>query len=437
MDSLARAAKVLAWVRWTLRFRRFILSSAGAALGALSLAYAGRNLGRAISTELYLVFPLLPFFSVLWPLSLDRRLFWVGRRLGLGGKLAGISAAKKSEKDAFLTPLLVDLRLPLKRLFLPEIFALFPSLLLGVLLILTPMPTPLAPHPGQIPPLERMEETEARTESVQALEEEEHQVIPEFPVLPPGFAGSPPYPQIFATLFGEEVSLEEAVQRLSQEEGLLRRLSELLQEAQITDLTAQKSAEIGEILEGLTRPDVRQALSQALAEGGEGLAQAEEAVAAALEGLAYLREEAQSRGEEGPAPARGEVGEELAYENPEFWGEILPDVLLSPAPRKDLEELEAGPGLGIGEEEGQKITAEAPQSSAPEVQMVSGEVRSGEGPVRTGIQFALPGETPAGADAPASLTPQQVELLLREGTLPPELRELVRRYFELLAGGGM
>lgn len=434
MDSVERAAKILAWVRRALRLRRFILSSAGAALTGLSLAYAGRSLGRALPTELYLVFPFLPIFSVLWPLSLDRRLFGIGRRLGLGGKLAGIFAAQKSEKDAFLTSLLADLRLPLRRLFFPEVFSLLPPLLLGVLLALKPTITSLAPHPEEIPPLERMEEVEARTESVQALEEEEkNPVIPEIPTLPPGFAGSPPYPQIFATLFGEEMSLEEAVQRLSQEEGLLRRLGELLREAQTVGPTTQKSAEIGEIVGELARLDVREALSQALAGGGEGLAQAEEAVAAALEGLARLRGEAPGQGEEGPAPASGE----LAYESPEFWGEILPDVFLSPTPRKEREELEAGPGLGIGEEEGQKIPAEAPQSSAQEVQVVSGEIRPGEGPVRAGIQFAFPGESPAGAEPPASLTPQQVELLVRERALPPELRELVRRYFELLAGGGM
>ncbi len=433
-----RAQRILARVRRGLWLRRGLLASSGAASVALGVAHLARSLGFFISPTLYLAFFVPLVLSVLWPLPWEKRLFWVGRRLRLGGKLAGLAAALNRGTESFLVPLLADLRVPLRRLYFPEALALFPPLLLGVLLVVGPTPVPRVLVTPEPPAQELPQTAEEEEKASLALKtEKEETAIPEIPQLPPGFSGSPPYPHLLSALFGEEVSLEEAVERLAQEEGLLRRLAELLREAQETGLTGEATAEIGEILEELARPDVRETLSQELAEGEEGLAQAEEAVAAALEGLARLQGEATGPEGQGSAQAGGELGDELAYENPDLWGEVVPDVVPNPSPRPEREEAEEGAGLGVGTEEGEEVATGAPEAQEREAQVVSAEVRPGEGPVRTGIHLAFPGESAAtGPEIPAGLTPQQVELLLREGALPPELRELVRRYFELLAGGG-
>lgn len=443
MVAAERAKDILARVRHALRARRFILVASGVGFAALGTAHLAHLLNWNVPLWLYLAFAAVPFCSLVWPLSMERRLFWAGRRMGLGGRLAGLSAALQRRANAFLNPLLHELRVPLRRLLFPEVLAFVPPLLLGILLLLVPAPAPpsltvVEISSEELVPAEAPAEEEEKRLTVK---EEEKTGPPEIPQLPPGFAGPSPYSQLLSALLGEELSLEEAVERLAQEEGLLRRIWESLQEAKASGLTPQKAAEIGDIVEELTRPDVREALSQNLARGEEGLAEAEEVVAAALEGLARLHEEALAPGSAGESEAsiEGEASGEFSFETPEWWGEILPDVVLGapPGEARRGEREEAQEGLGVGTEEGERGTEATPLAWEGESQVVSAEVRPGEGPVRTGIQLFLPGESAAAdGEAPAPLTPQQVELWLREANLPPELRDLVRRYFELLAGGG-
>ena len=62
---------------------------------------------------------------------------------------------------------------------------------------------------------------------------------------------------------------------------------------------------------------------------------------------------------------------------------------------------------------------------------ISGE----EGPMRAYLVPRVPGE-PASAPAapPTALAPHEVEVVLRARGIPVELRDLVRRYFELIGG---
>lgn len=428
-----QARQVLRRVRQALWFRRFLLVCAGAASAAVVLTWSTGRLAISLPAWSYAFFALATLLPLAWPMALDKRLFWAGRRLGVGGRLAGLSAALRRQKSSFLAPILADLRLPLPRLFFPEILSLFLPLLLAGLFLLPQAPT--RPLPVTFVPEESTIEPEEGETAVALDKAEEAPVSPGIPVLPPGFSGSPPYPLLFSTLFGEEVGLEEAVARLAQEEGLLRQLAELLAEAQRTGLTPEVATEIGEIVERLSRPDVREALSQNLTEETEDLASAQAVVEAAREGIARMREESQGEGGgQGLAMQGGEAGRGGDQMNRDLWGEVMPDDVQQVPVREELAEAQEGTGHGVGQEEGQPVRSGVPLEPGGESQVVSAEVRPGEGPVRMSTSFGLPGESPSAAVlAPAELSPQEAELFVREAALPPELREVVQRYFVLLS----
>jgi len=232
------------------------------------------------------------------------------------------------------------------------------------------------------------------------------------------------------------MTLEEALRRLSEEEGLLRRLAELLEQA--SGERGERDTKIAQEMAGILgalRPDLKQALSQALEPGNEDLVEAEAIVAAALEGLSHLQREAQAT-ERGEGGAWGfEEGREFLGE---FWeprGEILLDEELQAQMRKELEEAQEGLGLGAGWEEGEPVRPGIPEKREVEAEPVLAAVRPGEGPWRTGVALGLPGENPGEEEGFFQIPPQEVELFLRERPIPPGLRELVRRYFEILSGG--
>lgn len=87
-------------------------------------------------------------FAFLWPMKV--RWVRVGERLGLGGKLAGLEAARISPDHPFLPLLLSQITLRFRCLFFPEVLALFPVLALAGLLMLPEKisePFFLAPRP--------------------------------------------------------------------------------------------------------------------------------------------------------------------------------------------------------------------------------------------------------------------------------------------------
>ncbi len=60
-------------------------------------------------------------------------------------------------------------------------------------------------------------------------------------------------------------------------------------------------------------------------------------------------------------------------------------------------------------------------------------VRSEDGAWRAYLVVDVPGETPGEPGDTVELSAQEVDLLLRARAVPPELREVVRRYFEHVA----
>jgi hypothetical protein len=244
---------------------------------------------------------------------------------------------------------------------------------------------------------------------------------------------------VLSALLGEEVTLEEAVRRLAREEGLLRRLVELLDRASSHGSLAELEGEIGEILSDLERPDLREALAQALAPGKEDVEKAQALVEAALEGVAQAAASAQKAAEPAGEETEGRVseGEGPAGQPVAPLSEIAMDEAVGPLPRRELAEVQEGLGLGAGWEEGEPVALGVPYGERVSADPLPTAIRPGQGPLRTGVALSLPGEDGGGerpGEPPPS--PQDVEIFLRESPLPPALRELVRRYFELLSGGG-
>jgi hypothetical protein len=239
-----------------------------------------------------------------------------------------------------------------------------------------------------------------------------------------------------AGLYGEEMTLEEALRRLSEEEGLLRRLAELLGQASAEPGNEEVAQEVAGILSSL-RPDLGRALSQALERENEDWAEAQAIVSAALEGLSHLQMEAQgAEGEEGGEVALGTGGQsEVSGESRKPNGEILLDEGAQVQMRQELAEAQEGLGLGAGWERGEPVQPGLPEKREVEAEPTFTAVRPGEGPWRTGVALGLPGENPGEEGNFFPISPQEVELFLRERPIPPSLRELVRRYFEILSGG--
>ncbi len=355
----------------------------------------------------------------------------------MGGRLAGLSAALGRGNPAFLAALLENCKPRLFGLLFPEIFSIaFPLVLVPLFLL------PAGPSTGVLelpfPPEETREEIALALAGSAFEGRSTPSEAPSIPKLPPGFAGSPA-PSVLSFFFGEGVSLEEAVQRLAQEEGLLRRLAELLAQASAAGSLAEVASEIGGILQELGRPDLRTALAEALKPGQEELKKAQALVETALEGISSLQTELSAfsqPAEEGSQEA-WEVAEVSRREGERPAGEILMDTEAGPALRPELEGKGEGLGLGVGFEPGSPVQPSSPREWERPEEAVGTVVRVGEGPVRAGLALALPGEPPPGSlKEGAQPTPQEVELLLKGASLPPALREVVRRYFEILGGGG-
>jgi hypothetical protein len=430
-----KAQAILGKVKFFLRLRRALLALSFSLFFELLLFQILRALGLPLFSPAFFGAALAPaVLAFLFPLRFSRALFWASRRLRLGGKLPGLAAALSRKNTVFLAALLEDLLPPWPRLFVPEVFALLPALLLCGLFLL-PLPSPRISEPA-LPageavsvPAESAPEEKAATPSSARAEKE----IPRFP---PGTSSFSPYPLILAGLYGEEMTLEEALRRLSEEEGLLRRLAELLGQASAEPGNEEVAQEVAGILSSL-RPDLGRALSQALEPGNEDWAEAQAIVSAALEGLSHLQMEAQgAEGEEGGEVALGTGGQsEVSGESRKPNGEILLDEEAQAQMRQELAEAQEGLGLGAGWERGEPVQPGLPEKREVQAEPTLTAVRPGEGPWRTGVALGLPGENPGEEGNFFPISPQEVELLLRERPIPPSLRELVRRYFEILSGG--
>ncbi|MBC7221787.1 hypothetical protein H5T56_02200 [Candidatus Bipolaricaulota bacterium] len=423
-----------------LRARRAFLAFSATAFFILGALVLGKVLSFSLPSFCFLLLPFLAGLFFLWPL----RVRWVrvGERLGVGGKLAALVAALKAPSLSFVSLLSSQISLRPWRLFFPEIFALLPALVLvGFFLVPWSGPElfsfPTAPATSSV-----LEEKVEALPAEPGPQGQRRSVAQEIPQLPPGFSYPRSlYEELLARLLGEKVSPEEVWERLAQEEGLFRRLAELLSEASVQGVTAETQAEFSELVSEIARPDLRSALW----EKGEDLAEAKEIVAAALEGLAAIREELSLAGtppsEEGATEGTGVAEREESPKEALAEGarEILMDIEVEEHlwARLGEAEEEGGPGLGAGWERGEPAHLGPGLSPAEVEEVVAVPLRPGEGPVRQGFILGLPGETPG--EEPASslaFSAEETEFLLSAKDLPPELRELVRRYFQHLAQGG-
>lgn len=424
---LDAAQRIIRRIALVLRARRAFLALCLSLSLWLGVKLLGQVLGFAVPLALFFTVPLASLFGFVWPLSV--RWVRVGRRLGLGGKLAGLVAARQAQETAFLSALVPQISLRPWRLFCPEILALFPVLALVGLFFLPWSPS----SPLVLPPeAASVEESSVETAFSSQPQREERpgtwtRVLPQ---LPPNFPQAlSPYAELLAELFGEEVLPEEVWERLSEDESLLRRLSALLAQASVQGLTRELREEFAEIVPELGRWNLL-SIASSVSQGREDQAQAPAAVAVAEQGPSAGEAPSEGRGssspqgEGGPAEVSVGVAEEIRMdtEAEERWGRF--------------EEAERGLGLGAGWEKGEPVKPGTPLASPQVEEVLPVLVKPGEGPVRQGFALGLPGEAP-GAEPPglSTLSPAEAELLLVAKDLPPGLREVVRRYFQLLAEG--
>jgi hypothetical protein len=256
-------------------------------------------------------------------------------------------------------------------------------------------------------------------------------IVTPIPEMAPHFS---PYEDLLAAILGLEELPEgsgspEGLAELLADEGLLRKLAERIAEATPGDISEGERRELLPLAQGLARPDIAGELWIGAQEGDEEAAAKEEAIRAALE--AERTTPSQERGgEERLAPETGEPGEREGGQ-PRSAGAVEPgEGGLSPGITEAEGELA---GLGPGAE---PTPAEGEMAPEPVVDLPL-SVTPGEGPVRAAVVPGVPGEPSEGAgEGEFYLSPQEVELILRARGVPLELRELVRRYFELITGQG-
>lgn len=426
------AQRIPARVAWLLRARRSFL--------ALSLAlslWLGVRLFAPIPgfpgpLALAVLGPLAAFIGFIWPLSV--RWVRVGRRLGLGGKLAGLVAAVKTGETAFASPLASQISFSSWRLFFPEVLVLLPVLALTGFLLIPVRPS--KPDQEILPP-EASPAVEGVVEIAPSPQPQKAErqgswarVLPHFPQdFPQALA---PYADLLAELLGEEVLPEEVWERLSREEGLLRALATLLAEASAQGWTREMREEFAQLVPELSGLGLGLPPSPTPQETGAA-AEAQGALALAP-GSSSPEGEATSSADQKAVPSQGE-GEAQALAPA---GEVIGmDTEEEGNWRAKLEDAEDGLGLGAGWEKGEPGPLGPPLVPPKLEEVVPVPVKPGAGPVRQGFALGLPGEIPkeepAGA---ASVSPGEAELLLGAKELPADLRELVRRYFQLLAEGG-
>lgn len=438
-------AEILRGVRAWGRVRNGIRAGLTTAVGLLGASLGVRLWGGTLPVYVWIAIPAASALGGAWPLGREF-LLRAGRRLGVGERLAALEVVLREGAEAFLPFLLAEVagsgRGGWRLLSLREGGLAVGCLALGAALALVPPPAPGAVPEGEpVPPATAgLQPVVPAPEGPVPEPRAERQVTP-FPALPelPVYS---PYEDLLAALLGIEpgtVPPEELAGRLVREEGLLRSLAERLRELASGGLSPAERAELVPLARELARADLRERVQDLVERGDEGgAAEAAEAVEAALRAV----EDASRRGERAEEPGQGSAS---GFGPGLPGGELvdLPDEGLPNGARAEAEgepESEGRPSRAAidlpGTEAGDPL-APGPGGAWPTLPV--GEERvpvvGGEGPVRAHLVPAVPGEPPSPeAQAPTALSPQEVEVVLRTRGVPPELREVVRRYFELIGG---
>ena len=419
------AQRILRRVALLLRARRTLVALAASLALWSGVRLLAPVLGFTVPGFLGVLCPVVGLIVFVWPCPV--RWLRVGKRLGVGGKLAGLAAALETPENAFLSLLLPQISFSLWRLIFPEVLAFLPVLfLLGFsFLPLGSAPGKLSSPPPEAPASEILVETAPPSPPSSSPKGAWPRVLPQ---LPPDFSPTlEPYAQLLAELLGEDVLPEEVWQRLS-EEGRLRELAAVLAQAAEGGWTSELRQELAKLVPELSPRDATSTASPPPQEEGNGAAAPGLGVAGAGSPGAELPEE-DTASSEGEAEAQREEARTAA--------EVLMDTEVEEARWAKLEEAEEGLGLGAGWERGEPVEPGPALSPPPVEERLLAQVRATAGPVRQGFALGLPGEIPG--EAPPglpALPPTEAELVLRASDLPPGLREMVRRYFQLLAERG-
>jgi len=446
MDAEAILAQVRRWAR----ARNGLRVGLGGAAAILAAALAGYAVGVSLPAEVWLGLPALALVGWGWPLSWERFLLRAGRRIGVGERLAAADVLVCHGAPALLGPLLGEiaaLRPRMWRLLVGpmELGACALALCLALAVGLIPVRSPslavaVSPSP---------EETVTETVAPPAPTPDP----PDPPDAVPGYpahADAPaysPYQDLLAAVLGLGGDLaggllgEELTERLAQEEGLLRQLIERIAAAAPGGLSPSERADLVPMVQEVARADLRERLQRLLDREDEAAArEAATAVTAVIEAAERVEEENGDPGS-GGSPGTGAgataqrpaLGEGAGEEIPELNGinglnGINDHDGLDKGGRSDIAGTAAGDPLGPGPagEWDSAQGAEAPTA-----------VSAGEGPIRAYVVPGIPGEPPPTPSATSTaLTPHEVDVILRARGVPVELRDLVRRYFELITGGG-
>lgn len=449
MDERAILRRVRRWVRARNGLRAGLVAVA-LVLGA---ALAGRLLGRSLPTVVWLAVPALAAVGWGWPLPWERLLLQVGRKLGVGERLAALDVVIERGSSPLAGPLCAEIVAAHPRgwRLLAGPVEYGASALVVALAVAVGFASPLGPSGA--PPQAAAPAAEEVVGTVPPPDEAAGEAPPpvmESPAVYPAQAEIPaysPYHDLLASILGLEDALtgglsgDEVAARLAQEEGLLRQLAERIAAAAPGGLSPSERAELAPLARQVARPDLRERLSELLDQGGEAPArEAEEAVAAVLAAADRASEDGEdkSAGALSSAPAAGAGSGTTTGGSAEgkktVEGPLAPrDAELDGSdPFAGGEEGADFPGtVGGGPLESGPTGDWAPTPGEEQPNVVVG----GEGEMRAYIVPGIPGEpSPSAGNAPPALAPQDVEVVLRARGIPPELRSLVRRYFELIGG---
>jgi len=433
MDAQAILAQVARWARARNGLRTCLVATAA----GLAATLAARTVGTSLPEEMWIGIPILTLVGWGWPLSWERLLLWAGRRLGVGERLAAANVLTRYGASGLLGPLLAeigDLRPRLWRLLLGPRELGASALVLGLALSVGLVPLGTRAPVGPVLPMAdaALVETTLPEPTPEQPELAPPAVVPTFPAQA-DFADYSPYLDLLAAVLGLEDELaagllgDDLAARLAREEGLLRRLAERLAEIAPGGLSAAERAELAPLAREVARADLRERLERLLDQEDEAAAHE---TAEALAAVITSADRAAAERERAPEPTEG-AGDAIAQGPVPAPAELNGEMGMSGADRLDE-------GEGFADLPGTAAGA-PPETANGDWEPVEGLAApivapSDAGPMRAYIVPGIPGEPPATVGIPTALSPQEVEVILRARQVPPELRELVRRYFELIGG---
>jgi len=447
MDERAILRRVRRWIR----ARNGLRAGLAAVALVLGATLVGRLLGRSLPTVVWLAVPALVVVGWGWPLPWERLLLRAGRKLGVGERLAALDVVIERGTSPLAGPLCAEISAarPQGWRLLAGPVEYGASALIVALAVAVGFASPLGPSeapPQAAPAAEVVGTVPPPGEAADAAPPP----AVESPGVYPAQAEIPaysPYQDLLASIVGLEDALtgglsgDEVVARLAQEEGLLRQLAERIAAAAPGGLSPSERAELAPLARQAARPDLRERLSELLDQEGEAPArEAEEAVAAVLAAADRASEdgEREPTGALSGAPVAGAGSGTTTGGSAEGEGTVEGPLAPRDAELDGNDPFAGGeegadfPGtVGGGPVESGPTGDWTPTPGEEEPNVVVG----GEGEMRAYIVPGIPGEpSPSAGGTPTTLAPQEVEVVLRTRGIPPELRSLVRRYFELIGG---